>query len=372
MKFIHISDLHIGKRVNGISMIDDQKIILKQIMSESLNHECRNIIIAGDIYDKPSPSAEAMEVFDSFVSDAAKNNIRLYIVSGNHDSAERISYYSEVVASSGIHVCGKYNGKLKKICTDDEFGEINIYLLPFIRPSNVKAFFPESKIESYEDAVKIAVNSENIDYNKRNILVCHQFITGAETCESEEFAIGGLDNVSAEIFEKFDYTAAGHIHGQQFIKQKNIRYSGSPLKYSFSEENHKKCMLLIEIKEKNDFNIKKIPFVVPHDMRTVKGSFDAIMDMPYSEDYINAVITDEEVYPDTRADIATVFPNMMKFSIENSKTSDTREVVSAYMENKSINQIFTDFYMMQNNNVPPSEKHLAMFEKILNEMEMDV
>ena len=235
MKFIHLADLHIGKRVNEFSMIEDQKYILKVILNIIDDEKPDGVLIAGDVYDKSVPSAEAVQLLDDFLCRLAERKLPTYIISGNHDSAERLSFGGRLMDMSGIHLSPVYNGKVEPFTLTDEYGKVNIYMLPFIKPVNVRRFFPDSEIESYTDAIKVAVDSMNVDEKERNIIVTHQFVTGASRSESEEISVGGSDNVDASVFDAFDYVALGHIHGPQKIGRESVRYCGTPLKYSFSE-----------------------------------------------------------------------------------------------------------------------------------------
>ena len=370
MKLLHISDLHLGKRLNDYSLIDDQREVLKQAVDAYMLQKCEGVIIAGDIYDKSVPSAEAMKLFNNFITDLSNIGSKIYMISGNHDSPERISYYSSIIKKSGIYAPEPFSGKLQSI---DEDNKITIHLLPFIKPANVKQFYPEKQQLSYEQAVKTVIENSYIDENRINILVCHQFITGGKTCDSEEFAIGGLDSVSAEIFDIFDYVALGHLHQSQRCGKETVRYAGSLLKYSLSEEFHKKSFTVVEVKGKNDIKINTAPIILPHDVKTIKGSFEELMNKSYTEDYIRVIITDETVSPDARIALRSVFPNMLKFSIDNSKTSYETDVYSEEsIENKSPEELFGDFYALQNNGVYPSEKQLEIIREIFNDLEETV
>ena len=230
MKWIHLSDLHIGKRVNEISMIDDQKYILQNILDIIEEKQVEGVILAGDIYDKPIPSAEAVQVLDDFLSQLSKRNLSTYMISGNHDSMERLSFASSLLKNSHVYISNVFNGIIEPIITKDNYGEIAIYLLPFIKPAMVRPFY-EEEIQSYNDAIETIMKHITIEKERRNILVSHQFVTGAITCDSEEISVGGMDNVDSRLFEAFDYVALGHIHGAQSIGRETIRYCGRPVKY---------------------------------------------------------------------------------------------------------------------------------------------
>lgn len=246
MKFIHLSDLHLGKRVNGFSMLEDQRVVLAQILSIIDEESPDAVLIAGDVYDKGVPPIEAVELFDWFLVELAPRQV--FIISGNHDSPERLAFGSRLLDASGIHISPVYDGQVKPVSLTDSHGAVDIYMLPFVKPVHVRRFFPE--VESYTDAVRAAVAGMQVDTQKRNVLLTHQFVTGAETSDSEELSVGGTDNVDASVLEPFDYVALGHIHGPQNIGSEKIRYCGTPLKYSFSEANHKKSVTVAELGER--------------------------------------------------------------------------------------------------------------------------
>lgn len=372
MKFIHISDLHLGKKMNDVNLLEDQIFALNQITEIAKEEKADAVLIAGDIYQQSSPRGEAMTAFNNFVCSLVEAGIKVYAISGNHDSDERVSYFSSLVRSAGVYISEKFEGTLQQYTITDEKGEVVISLLPFIRPVNVKKCFPEDEISSYEDAVRAVLSHSDIDKSKRNILICHQFITGSETSDSEEKTLGGLDNIDASVFDDFDYVALGHIHKPQKIKRDTLRYSGSLLKYSLSEATQNKSIAIVTMGGKGDVSIelKKLNYL--HDVREVKGTLKEILAMPYSEDYVRVTITDELVDPDAKVTATTAFPNMMKFAVENSKTSIDIDVLAREeIEKKSILEMFIDFYKLQSNNVEPGEAHLAVFNEVLSEMEAD-
>jgi len=370
MKFIHIADLHIGRKMGDISLLEDQRYALSQVVSIAKENDAEAVLIAGDVYNNSSPSAEAMTVFDEFLTALGTEKIKVFLISGNHDSNERISYFSSIVKHAGVYATEKFEGMLQCIRLKDKYGEIMIHMMPFIKPANVRGFFTDKSISTYEQAVSAVIENSEVDKSKRNILICHQFITGAQICESEEFAVGGLDNIDASVFDDFDYVALGHIHRPQKISRETLRYSGSLFKYSFSEVSHKKSVTLIDVGEKGDIKIDTVPLKYLHDVREIKGLLNDIMKMPYSEDYVRVIVNDEIVPPDARVSISTVFPNMIKFSIENSKTNFNMDVnVTENIENKSVEQLFLDFYKMQNNDVEPPSEHFDILRNIMKGLE---
>ncbi len=364
MKLIHLSDLHLGKRVNEFSMIEDQKYILLQIINIIDEVKPDGVIIAGDVYDKSVPSEDAVRLWDDFLNMLATRHLQVYAISGNHDSAVRFAQHSQIVDGAGIHLSPVYDGKLSHFTYADEFseecGDVNIYMLPFIKPANVRAFYPEEEIADYTSAVKAALKhisglEESIDKSKRNLLIAHQFVTGAERCESEEITIGGLDNVDASAFDDFDYVALGHIHGPQFVKRETIRYSGTPLKYSFSEKNHHKSVTVITVKEKGDIEIEKLPLTSKRDLRQIKGTYEELSDKKSyeganREDYIHAILTDEEDVPDAISKLRIIYRNLMKLTYDNKRTRENRIIDGgADVDRKAPIELFEEFYEKQNN-----------------------
>ena len=373
MKFIHLSDLHIGKRVNDFSMIEDQKYILKQIVDITEEEKADAVIIAGDIYDKSVPPAEAVQVFDDFLNVLNEKVKSIFIISGNHDSAERVSFASRQLEKGGVFIAPVFKGEIKKYVEEDNFGNINIYLLPFIKPVQVRHLFEEGVVTDTNSAVRALM--ENLDINKeeRNIIVCHQFITGAERSESEEIYVGGSDNVDAEIFDSFDYVALGHIHRPQSIVRSEVRYCGTPLKYSFSEIGHKKSVTVVEMNEKGKVDIKTVPLTPLRDMRHIKGTYSFLTERKNyegtnTEDYLRVTLLDEEEVYDAIGKLRTIYPNIMRIEYENSRTSAYNEVGSVDIEgNKSPIELFEELFVKQNNRgFSDSERELckAIMEEV--------
>ena len=370
MRFLHIADLHLGKQMNDLTLLPDQEYILEQIVSIADSERVDAVLIAGDVYQRSSPQAEAMALFDRFVSQLASMGKKVFIISGNHDSAQRISYFSSLIRSSGVYVSEAFDGRLQCVSLRDREGEIILWMLPFLRPSQVKRHLPEERIETYQDAVEAVLRQTPIDTGKRNILMCHQFITGCETSDSEERAVGGLDNIDAAVFDAFDYVALGHIHKPQRVMRDTLRYAGSPLKYSFSEANHKKSVTVVDMDGKDDIRVRMAPLYPLHDVRMMEGTMEELMGQDYSEDYLWITVHDELVPPDARVTLSTNFPNMMKFSTVNSRTKmDVNVLATQSMENKTIPELFSDFYRLQNNDQDLSDAHRKVIEKVLKEMD---
>lgn len=462
MKFLHISDLHIGKRVNEFSMIEDQKHILRQILGIVEREQAGAVLIAGDIYDKPVPSAEAVQIFDSFLTELADRGKRVFVVSGNHDSPERIAFGAQLMSGRGVHISPVYGGEIRGIPLTDEYGEIFVYLLPFVKPATVRHALehpalehpagtekcggtvaserlagveahrdalaleclagtetrrdapaserlagmethrdalaseclagaenrnaPASEysageekqqdmplLESYQDAVKTAIDRMHIDPEKRNILVAHQFVTGAGRCDSEDAAVGGLDNVDAEVFDGFDYVALGHIHSPQSVKRESVRYCGTPLKYSFSEAEQVKSVTILEMREKGSMEISTVPLVPLRDMRKIRGTYLEVTAKTFyqdfdREDYVQVTLTDEEDIPDGLQKLRIIYPNLMRLSYDNRRTRQENSLEAAEaVERKSELDIFGEFYELQNNQ-PMSGEQTAFVENIIERL----
>ena len=354
MKFIHLSDLHLGKRVNEFSMLEDQRYILRQIL-EIIDTEAPDaVVLAGDIYDKGVPPTEAVELLDDFLVKLAARKLPVLLISGNHDSPERLSFAARLIARTGIHVSPVYNGKVEKVVLSDEHGPVNFYLLPFVKPAHVRRFFPDTKIESYTDALKVAVDAICINPSERNVLVTHQFVTGAARSDSEEISVGGSDNVDASVFDGFDYVALGHIHGPQNIGGVRIRYSGTPLKYSFSEARHEKSVTVVTLAEKESLVVRTVPLKPLHDLREITGSYDGVSFRPNyegtnTEDYVHITLTDEDDIPDAIGKLRLIYPNLMKLDYNNSRTRAAGTIAELEaVETKSPFDLFSEFYEQQN------------------------
>lgn len=371
MKLMHIADLHIGKQLREISFLPDQRMILDQIIAIADAEAVDGVMIAGDIYQKASPQAEAMTLFNDFVTRLARGGRRVFAISGNHDSDQRIAYFASLVRGAGVYVSDRFDGHIQKIALTDDYGAINICMLPFLKPAMVRRFFPEAKIASYQDAMRAVLLHSPIDASARNVLICHQLITGAERTDSEELSVGGLDNIDPGLFDAYDYVALGHLHKPQRVGRETMRYAGSPLKYSFSEVEPPKSVAIIDVRAKGDIDVRCVPLKPMRDMRIVEGMIDDILRMDGSDDYVSVIVHDEFVPPDARLRISTgVFPNMMQFAVRNSKTKETMEVRGAeQVENKSAEELFIDFFRTAKNGESPTEAHMRILERVLQELE---
>ena len=370
MKFLHLSDLHLGKRVNEFSMLEDQAYILESILKIIDDVRPDGVIIAGDVYDKSVPSSEAITLFDDFLVALSNRALQVFIISGNHDSPERLSFASRLIDRSGIHIAPVYNGNVTPIALNDDFGTVSVYMLPFVKPVHVRRFFEEENIETYSDAMKVAIEKMAPNYNERNILITHQFVTGASRSESEEISVGGTDNVDASVLDGFDYVALGHLHKPQNCGNERIRYCGTPLKYSFSESRDHKSVTIIDIKEKDNVSIDTVPLLPLHDMREIKGSYDELMSKSFYEnttyctDYMHITLTDELDVPDALGKLRTVYRNLMRLDYDNTRTRCNREIiVESNIEAQSPKELFSSFFYMQNNQELSEEQ-----EKLLSDL----
>ena len=359
MKFIHISDLHIGKRVNEKSLIDEQTHILNQICDITDAQRPDAVLIAGDVYDKAVPSGEAVLLFDDFLTRISSLCGHIFIISGNHDSAERMAFGARLMHRSGIHLSPVYNGSSVPVTICDEYGDVDIYMLPYIRPANVRHFLPDEEkgdIRSYDDAVRKAVEMMEVDQTRRNVLITHQFVTGALRSESEDVNVGGLDNVDASAFDIFDYTALGHLHRPQDCGDKRIRYSGSPLKYSFSEVNDSKTVSLITLKEKGSIEREFVPLVPLHDWHDLRGTYDQLTSRDFyngktwTEDFVRITLTDENDIPDAIGKLRTIYHNLMELRYDNKRTRAGHKVIEGASDARSKNplELFSELYSKQN------------------------
>lgn len=366
MKILHLSDLHIGKKINEFSMIEDQKFILEKILEIIDSVKPNVILIAGDIYDKMIPSTEAVELLDNFINKISKRKIDTFIISGNHDSEQRLSFGANIMKNGKIYISPVFDGKICKYELEDKFGKINFYLLPFLKIINIKKYFPDEKIDSYTDAMKVLIKNMELDTSKRNILVAHQYVVKNNFDEKD---IGGIECISSDIFSDFDYVALGHIHRAYNIENNGkIRYCGSPLKYSFSEINFQKSVTVVDIKEKNNFKIETIALNPLRDMKTIKGNFSEIIKKSFYEklktdDYFFITLTDENDIVNAMTKLREIYPNIMKLDYDNLRTQKLQNynlIDYEKIKNDSPFDLFSQFYEIQNNQKMTEEQEKIM------------
>lgn len=403
MKFIHLSDLHLGKRVNGYSMLEDQEYILNEIKAVITAEAPDAVLIAGDVYDKPVPPAEAVRLFDDFLVQLSRLGLKVFVISGNHDSPERIAFGSRLMDASGIYLSPVYDGTVTPVSLHDAYGVVDVYMLPFIKPAHVRRFYETEteQIQSYTDAMQTALSHLPLNHTHRNVLITHQFVTGSVRAESEEISVGGSDNIDASVFAPFDYVALGHLHTPQNCGQTaptgaaessadeqvgaphdtessaneqtgatrdtalsaveqigatRIRYCGTPLKYSFSEAKDRKSVTVIELYEKGNLHIHTVPLKPLHDLVELKGTYDTVTARSFyegtswQEDYTHITLTDEEDIPDAIGKLRVIYHHLMKLDYDNKRTRSSSEITADLaVEEKTPIQLFSDFYELQNN-----------------------
>ncbi len=355
MKLIHLSDLHLGKRIFGVSLMEDQAFILQRILEAVRTERPEAVIIAGDVYDKPVPPAEAVQLFDRFIACLSEMGIKILLISGNHDSPERLAFGRQLLQNTGMYVSPVFQGGLKRVCLEDEFGPVWFYLMPFLKPSIVRRAYEEEEILTYQDGVRAALSHTDVDPCLRNVLVAHQFVTGAVCCESEELSVGGVDQIDGGLFDAFDYVALGHLHSPQRVGRDTMRYCGTALKYSFSEASQTKSLTVVELEEKGRIKLRFLPLSPLRDMRCLKGSYEALMKAGLQggkekEDYLSVVLTDEEDIIDGMQKLRTVYPNLLRLSYENERTRFDQDITGfPERENKTELALFEEFYQLQNN-----------------------
>ena len=373
MKLMHLSDLHLGKRVYEFSMYEDQKYILSQILDIADKEQVQAVMICGDIYDKQIPPAESVQLFDDFLTKLSVRKLPVFIISGNHDSAERLSFGARLMEQSGVCFSETFSGKIQTYQLQDENGSLNLYLLPFLKPTIVRQAFPEAEIGSYQDAVAYALQQVKPDESQRNILMAHQFVTGAHRSESEEILVGGLDNIDASVFSAYDYVALGHIHTPQKVGRETIRYCGTPIKYSFSEAAKDKSVTIVELAEKGKVQTQEHILKPLHDLREIRGTYEELTARKnYAdtdvEDYLHITLTDEEDIMDVMDKLHTIYPNIMKLDYDNLRTRNSNHISGVDpLQEKSPAELFEAFYQLQNNQnmtVQQKEYIAQMIDKI--------
>lgn len=401
MKIFHTADLHIGKSVCEHSMLEDQRHVLDQVL-KAVNLEKPDIVlISGDVYDKPVPSGEAVAVLDGFLVELASKKVRTFVLSGNHDSAERLAFGGRLMEKSGVHVSPVYNGKFEPVTLSDEHGEVDVWMLPFVRPAIVRAWLETDEerdaVKDYTSAVKAAISQMHFTPGRRNVLLAHQFVTGAERCESEDQCVGGLDNMDVSVFDGFDYVALGHIHKPQNVKKDDtgtvrVRYSGTPLKYSLSEAEHNKSITVVELGAAGNagnaagdlfagmdaraaLQVREIPLVPLHDVREIRGTFAELVSPDFRaaqiasgyklEDYVYVKLTDENDIPDAAQKLRGIYHNLMMLGYDNTRTRNMLEAGAAeQVENKSPKELFNEFFESQNGRAMNEEESAFVQELI--------
>ena len=355
MRFLHLSDLHLGKRVCEFSMLEDQQFILEQILALLDNHPVDAVLLAGDLYDKPVPPAEAVRLLDWFLTELSRRGLPVFAISGNHDSADRVAFGSALLAGSRVFVSPVFSGAPAPITLTDEYGPVDLYLLPFLKPAAVRHIYPDEPVESYNDALACVLHRIRPDPDRRSVLLAHQFVAGAASCESEDPSVGGIDWVDSALFDPFDYVALGHLHSPQKVGRETLRYCGTPLKYSFSEANQKKSAAFVELGPKGTVTVTTEPLTPRHDLRELRGSYLELTDRrsyegTAADDYLHITLTDEQDIPDALARLRVIYPNLMRLDYDNRRTRAQQELDAPdRTETKTPLELFADFYQLQNN-----------------------
>ena len=355
MRLIHLGDLHLGKSLGDFDLIEDQRYILDRILEIVDKNNIDGVLIAGDVYDRAIPSEAATNLLDYFLKSLAERNVKTFMISGNHDSDDRLNYGSSLFAANQIYISAQFKGSLYKQTVNDEFGEVNIYLLPFVKASQVRHFYPEEKIENYDAAVRTILKHTDIDYEKRNVIVAHQFVAGKGTDPelggsegAGTLSVGLVEKISYDWFDGFDYAALGHIHSPQSVGREEVRYSGSPLKYSLSEVNNDKSVPMITLGDKGDVKIELLKLRPLRDMRHLKGPIEKLLDksnISRPEDFIYATLTNEEIINDAMGIMQQVYPNTVRIVYDNSRTRELDRIdITAITQHKSFDELISDFY----------------------------
>lgn len=375
MRLLHLADLHLGKKVNEFSMLKDQQYVLEQVVTLACTKSVDGVLVAGDVFDKTVPSVEAVSLLDDFLTKLSDHHIPVYLIGGNHDSVQRLSFGAHLLEKSGVYVAGEYSGEVQKVCVEDGYGPVDIYLLPFIKPSQVRAAWKEEAqgIETYQEAVSFVLQKTQINPAHRNILLAHQFVAGASVCDSEERSVGGIDQIDVSCFDGYDYVALGHLHGPQQVGRETVRYAGTLLKYSFSEIQHHKSITIVELREKGAVEIQTFAVRPLHEMRQIRGSYEEITrrsnyENTDTQDYMRIILTDEEDIFDAVGKLRTIYPNLMRLEYDNARTGSEQVIqTETGMQDKGPAELAVEFYMMQNNK-PMEEEQKAYLENLVRQV----
>ena len=372
MKFIHISDLHLGKRLYEFSMIEEQKNALDQVIKAVDERDVDGIFIAGDIYDKQIPSIEAVELFDSFLTQLSKRDIDIFVISGNHDSAERVCFGAELFKSKRIYISKAYEGRIEYVDMQDEYGKLRVHLIPFMKPANVRRFYPDEEITDYNSAIRVVVENMEMAEDERNVVLVHQFITGAARSESEESSLGGMDNIEYDLFDDFDYVALGHIHKPQAMGRQQVRYSGTLVKYALDEVNQVKSITYVELKSKGEVIIETIPVEPIHEMRRVVGTYMELTDRnnyidTRVDDYLHVVLTDEGDVPDALRKLRVIYPNILRLEYDNTRTRCRNSVIEGEAVRRRQPIEYIEELFFEQNNADMSEEQKRIIRQIMED-----
>lgn len=374
MKLFHISDLHLGKRVYEFSMLEEQKELLRTILKKIDEEKPDALLISGDVYDKPVPPTEAVKLLNDFLTELEKRELHTYLIAGNHDSAQRLEFGKEIFGKNNIHIAGNIGEKMEHFTEIDEFGPVDIWLLPFFKPAHVNGVLVDNNFSSYGEAAKALLNCVEIDFSKRNIILVHQFVTwkgAAERSESETMSLGGVDEIDASLFFDFDYAALGHLHSPQRMGKDTVRYAGSPMPYSFSEIRQKKGITVVELKEKGTVDLDFIPLETKRKFREIKGPLQELIKAAKAEggsdDYIRCILTDKEALLDPIGQLRSVYPNLMTLEFEQRETECETEI-TIDAEDIKPDELFSRFFQKQNDR-EMNETQQKLLQKIWKGLE---
>ena len=355
MRFLHLGDVHLGKSLGDFDLENDQRHILSQILDIAVKKKADAIMIAGDVYDRAMPSEAATVMLNDFLNSMIEKGIKVYMISGNHDSDDRLNYGSRMFEKSGIYISAKYTGSLSRQVFTDRFGEVYIWMLPFVKASQVRHYYPDEKIISYDDAVRTVIANADIDDRKRNIIISHQFVSGGTSdpelggseCGGTR-SVGQIEKIGCGCFDSFDYAALGHIHSPQAVGREQVRYSGSPLKYSLSEVDNEKSVPVVTLGEKGDVDIELVKLHPMRDMRHIRGPIKKLLDknnVTDTDDFIYATLTDEDIVDDAMGIMQQVYPNTVKIDYDNSRTKEVADIDTPDVKaNISFEEMIGDFY----------------------------
>lgn len=370
MKMIHLSDLHLGRRLGEFPLKEDQEDILEKILKIVEKESPDAVLIAGDVYDRPIPPEEAVRLFGGFLEKLVRAAGAVFVISGNHDSNIRLAFGSRLMRENNVYFSSEFKGILEKVELTDEFGPVTLWMLPFIKPAHVGAFYNDIDHDDYTGAVARVVEGSGVDETGRNVLIAHQYVTGAERSESEDRVIGGLENVDGEVFAPFDYVALGHLHRSQKAAGEKIRYCGAPLQYSFGEAGEEKSILVVELREKGDLEVKTVPLSPLRKMTIQTGTFDELMSSEASggrEDFVRADLTDEEYIPDAIRQLRKVWPNILEITYPNISKGLSEWTASEETEEMSPLESLESFYRFMRG-TDMSDEQEEMVERFIREI----
>jgi len=373
MKLLHLGDIHLGKSVNEFSMIEDQRYILDKILEMIDIHSVDAVLVAGDVYDRSVPSEEAVKLLDYFLTELVKRETFVFMISGNHDSDERLQFARELLRAKNVFIAGRYDGEVECVKMEDEHGTLNVWLLPYVKASRVAHFYPEADTSTYDAAFRTAISDCDMSEEERNVILVHQFVTGKSEepvlagSESASVSVGTVDKIGYDCFDKFDYVAMGHIHSCQAVGRETCRYAGSPLKYSLNQKEiqSQKTVPIVTLEEKGNVKVELLPLIPLREVRHLRGTLkDLLANAVDVDDYIYATLTDETTQFDAMIRLQEVYPNVMKMDYDNATTRIAQEGFECGdTEEKTFEELMSEFYEWMNGSSPSEDEW-----NILNEV----